>query len=197
MSTVIAPSATSPSLRESAAQTFTRKVAIVVGASLFVAVAAHLSVPLPFTPVPLTLGDLAVLLVGLALSPLAALAALALYLAEGVSGLPFFSPTGPGGIAQLFGPTGGYLLAYPLAAGMVSYLTKFLGRRMSAFAAAAVACTAATALILSSGVAWISLAPHVGLAHAFTLGALPFLPGGAIKIVAAAGIYATLKTRKA
>src|SRR5882724_2191265 len=87
------------------------QVAVVVSASLFVAVCARVSVPLPFTPVPLTLSNFAVLLVGLALGSRRGFAALALYLAEGASGLPVFSPAGPGGILQLLGPTGGFLLA--------------------------------------------------------------------------------------
>src|SRR4051812_14552365 len=78
-----------------------RQVAIVVGASLFVAVCAHITIPLPFTPVPLTVQNFAVLLVGLALGSRRGFAALALYLAEGAAGLPVFSPLGPGGIAQI------------------------------------------------------------------------------------------------
>jgi hypothetical protein len=121
-------------------RTFTGKAALVVCASLFVAACAHLIVPLPFTPVPLTLSDLAVLLVGLALGPELAFAALVLYLAEGAAGLPVFSPTGPGGLVQLFGFTGGYLLAYPFAAALAGYVDRLLLRRLphvTRFAAAA------------------------------------------------------------
>src|ERR1700686_3026133 len=88
-----------------------KQAAIVISASLFVAVCARVSVPLPFTPVPLTLSNFAVLLVGLALGSRRGFAALALYLAEGAAGLPVFSPAGSGGILQLLGPTGGFLLA--------------------------------------------------------------------------------------
>src|SRR5690349_3570372 len=87
-----------------------RQVSIVVGASLFVALCARLSLPLPFTPVPLTLANFGVLLVGVLLGSKRGFAALALYLTQGAAGLPVFSPAGPGGIAQLLGPTGGYLL---------------------------------------------------------------------------------------
>src|SRR5438067_10270460 len=86
------------------------QIAIVVGASLFVALCARIYVPLPGTPVPLTVQNLGVLLVGLALGSRRGFLAMALYLAEGASGVPVFSPAlGVSGIAQIFGPTGGYL----------------------------------------------------------------------------------------
>ena len=93
-----------------------RAAAVIVGA-LVVAAAAQVSVPLPGTPVPMTLQPLAVLLVGGLLgAPLGALSMI-LYLAMGAAGLPVFTPTVPLlGFARLLGPTGGYLLAYPLAA---------------------------------------------------------------------------------
>src|SRR6478736_1450375 len=77
------------------------QVAIVIGASLFVALCARIALPLPFTPVPLTLQNFGVLLVGLTLGSRRGFAALALYLVEGGAGIPVFNPAGPGGIAQL------------------------------------------------------------------------------------------------
>src|ERR1700688_1988149 len=111
-----------------------RQVAIVVGASLFVAVCARVAIPLPFTPVPLTVQNFGVLLVGLMLGSRRGFAALALYLAEGAMGMPVFSPMGPGGIAQLLGPTGGFLLAYPLVAWLAGYVMEH-GRRTFSSAA--------------------------------------------------------------
>jgi len=99
-----------------------RQVALVVGGSLLVALCARITIPLPFTPVPLTVQNFGVLLVGLLLGSRRGFAALALYLAEGAMGMPVFSPIGPGGVAQLFGPTGGFLLAYPLVAGLAGYV---------------------------------------------------------------------------
>src|SRR5438270_10584120 len=100
-----------------------RQVALVVGASLVVALCARITIPLmPFTPVPLTVQNFGVLLVGLMLGSRRGFAALALYLLEGASGLPVFNPTGPGGIAQLLGPTGGFLLAYPFVAFVAGYI---------------------------------------------------------------------------
>src|SRR5271165_6649395 len=101
-----------------------RQVAIVVTASLFVALCAHIAIPIPGTPVPLTVQNFGVLLVGLLLGSRRGFAALALYLAEGAMGMPVFSPLGPGGIAQLLGPTGGFLLAYPLVAWVAGYVTE-------------------------------------------------------------------------
>src|ERR1017187_7407520 len=88
-----------------------KQAAIVVGASAVIAVCARLVVPLPFTPVPLTLANFGVLLVGLTLGSRRGFAAAALYLALGAMGLPVFSMVGPGGLAQLFGPTAGSLWA--------------------------------------------------------------------------------------
>src|SRR5271163_5216021 len=110
------------------------QVAIVIGASLFVALCARVALPLPFTPVPLTLQNFGVLLVGLLLGSRRGFVALALYLAEGAMGMPVFSPTGPGGIAQLLGPTGGFLLAYPLVAWVAGYVMEH-GRKSFARAA--------------------------------------------------------------
>jgi biotin transport system substrate-specific component len=93
-----------------------RNVALVIGASLVIAICARISVPLPFTPVPLTLANFGVLAVGLLLGSKRGFAAAALYLSYGMAGLPVFSTVGFGGIAQLLGPTGGYLWAYPVVA---------------------------------------------------------------------------------
>src|SRR5271155_569721 len=113
-----------------------RGAAAVLG-SVLVAVCAHVSVPLLFTPVPLTLQTFAVLLLGLTLGPGTAFAALTLYLIEGAAGLPVFSPHGPGGLLQLLGPTGGYLLAYHFAAALTSVLYRRGHRRFLAALAAA------------------------------------------------------------
>src|SRR6266849_10813137 len=99
-----------------------KQAAVLVGASLFVALCARVTVPLPFTPVPLTLQNFGVLLVGLTLGSRCGFAALALYLVEGAVGMPVFNPAGPGGIAQLLGATGGYLLAYPLLAALAGWI---------------------------------------------------------------------------
>ena len=107
----------------------TRVGAVVLGAA-FAALAAQISVPLPGTPVPMTLQPLAVLLVGGLLGARLGAASMVLYLALGIAGLPVFTPTVPLlGIARLLGPTGGYLLAYPVAAFATGWITTDPGRK--------------------------------------------------------------------
>ena len=164
-----------------------RQVALIVGASLFVALCAHVTIPLmPLTPVPLTVQNLAVLLVGLLLGSRRGLAALLLYLVEGMSGLPVFNPTGPGGIAQLFGVTGGFLLAYPLVAFVAGYLFE---RGSKTFARAAVAGIVADAVLFTGGLSWLYVFTH-SLAKAAYLGLYWFIAAEVIKVMLAAGIAA-------
>ena len=170
------------------------KVTLGIAATIAIALAAHVSIPLPFTPVPLTLQPLAVLLVGLAFGPIGGLMTLLAYLAEGACGLPVFSPTGPGGISQLFfGPTSGYLLAYPLVAAITGGLSRLLARRLATYIAAAIACTAATAILFLAGAAWFDTFTHLPLHAVWIETIAPFLPGEAVKILAAAGIYSALR----
>ena len=170
-------------------RTLAGRAVLAVGASLFVGVCARLSVPLPFTPVPLTLSDLAVLLVGLALGPGTAFAALVLYLVEGASGLPVFSRGGVGGMLQLFGVTGGFLLSYPFAAAIAGWLEVRLRKLVhNDLAATLCAATVASAFLMFCGALWFGTALHLGTATTFSKATLPFLPGQLIKIFAATGI---------
>jgi biotin transport system substrate-specific component len=106
------------------ARTRAGRIFLAISATAFVAICAHVSVPLYFTPVPVTLQTLAVILIGLALGPALGFSAMLLYLAEGAMGLPVFSPHGPGGVAQLLGPTAGFLFSYPLAAAAAGSLSE-------------------------------------------------------------------------
>ena len=168
------------------------KALLVIGASAFVAACAHISLPLPFTPVPLILSNFAVLLVGLALGPAAAFSALALYLAEGAMGLPVFAPGAPG-IAHLFGPTGGYLFAYPFAAALAGWLVRRLDPVTSRFRSALIASTVATLPIFLLGAVWLARFSHLSLAVTWALAVAPFIPGEILKITAAAGIYSSFQ----
>ncbi|HSU20215.1 MAG TPA: biotin transporter BioY [Acidobacteriaceae bacterium] len=172
------------------------KLVVGLAATVVIALAAHVAFPLPFTPVPFTLQPLAVLGVGLALGPVGGFLAVLAYLAEGACGLPVFSPTGPGGLAQLFGLTGGYLLAYPLVAAIAGGLNRILSRRLAYFASAAIACTAAVIVLFVSGAAWLMTWTHASLYAIWIAAVAPFLPGEAIKILAAAGVYSTLRRHR-
>ncbi len=163
------------------------QVAIVVGASLFVALCARITIPLPGTPVPLTVQNFGVLLVGLLLGSKRGFAALALYLAEGAIGMPVFSPTGVGGIAQLLhGATGGFLLTYPLVACVAGYVMEG-GRRN--FARAALGGLLGEAVLFMGGLAWLAVLTH-SVTQAFRLGLYWFVFAEIIKVMMAAGIAA-------
>ncbi|HEX4156069.1 MAG TPA: biotin transporter BioY [Acidobacteriaceae bacterium] len=177
----------------SAGATLPGRIALGLAATAFIALAAHVAFPLWFTPVPLTLQPLAVLLVGLAFGPIGGFLTLLAYLAEGACGLPVFAPSGLGGLAVLHGFTAGYLLAYPLVAAIAGGLSRALGRRFSLFAAALIACIAATVLLFLAGAGWFMALTHFSLRAVWLETVAPFLPGEAIKILAAAGIYSTLR----
>jgi biotin transport system substrate-specific component len=158
-----------------------RTVAIGLGA-LCVALAAQVSVPVPLNPVPMTLQPLAVLAVGGLLGASGGLAALVTYLALGMVGLPVFAG-GSAGVVHLMGPTGGYLLAFPLAAGLVGALT---GRRFAVFRVLA-ACALGMVVIHVGGVAQLALLGG-DPALAFHIGFVPFLTGDLLKVGLAAAV---------
>jgi len=157
--------------------------ALVAGFSLLIAASAQVAIPLPFTPVPVTLQTFAVLLTGCLLgSGRGALAVIA-YIAEGSFGLPFFSG-GTAGVAHLLGPTGGYLVgcvASAFAAGLFS--ESGLTRRPPGLL---LTLLAADLVVYIPGLAWLSV--FTGVGKAVALGFLPFVIGDALKIAAAGSI---------
>jgi biotin transport system substrate-specific component len=166
-----------------------RQAGIVVGASLLVALCAHVTVPLP-TPVPLTLANFGVLAVALLLGSRRGFAVLALYLAEGAAGLPVFTP-GPGGIAQLIGPTGGFLLAYPFVAFIAGWIYE---RSDRSFSWAAFSGLVGEFVLFAGGLSWLYLLTH-SLAQTVRWGLDWFLFAELIKIMLAAAV-ATQWTRR-
>jgi biotin transport system substrate-specific component len=179
-------------VRRAPGMTFLRNAGIVLAGSALVAVSSRIALPLYFTPVPLTLQPFAVLLIGLLLTPRLAAVTLAAYLAEGALGLPVFAPTvlGISGVAHLLGPTGGYLMAYPAAAGLISLLWRSTNR---GFAAAAVSAAVGDAVILGVGALWLAFSTHAPVVSILMLAVVPFLPGEALKIAAAAGIASSFR----
>jgi biotin transport system substrate-specific component len=164
-----------------------RQAALVLGASLFVALCARVTLPLPFTPVPLTMQNFGVLLVGLTLGSRRGFAALALYLAEGMAVMPVFSPTGPGGLAQLVGPTGGFLLAYPIVAGIAGWIMEN-GRKT--FARAAISSIFAEIALFASGLSWLAILTH-SVSQAVRWGLYWFVFAEVIKIMMASALAGT------
>jgi biotin transport system substrate-specific component len=169
--------------------TWFRAVAIVLLASAFVAACSHISLPLYFTPVPLTLQPFAVLLVGLMLSPGLAAACLVAYLGEGALGLPVFAPGAASGpaLAHLFGPTAGYLLAYPFAAMLIALLYR---KSRRGFVTALVSAASGNLLILTIGALWLGMLTHAPTESVLMQSVIPFLPGDALKVIAAASVAA-------
>jgi biotin transport system substrate-specific component len=180
----------SGSLQESLAG----KALLIIGATAFVAACAHISLPLPFTPVPLTLQNFAVILVGMALGPAAGFSAMVLYLAEGALGLPVFTPSGgPAGVAHLLGPNGGFLFSYPLAAATAGWMVRAMQPITTRFRSALAAATVATLPIFLLGASWLAYYAHHSVSATWSLAVAPFIPGEIVKITAAAGIFSSIQ----
>lgn len=174
------------SRRESVPLTPALRATSVLFIAALTAAAAQISIPLPFTDVPFTFQPMVVLIGGLALGPRLAVASQVLYLAAGIAGLPVFAASTalPQGAARLVGPTGGYLMAYPLAAFVAGYLGArgFDRRYLTSF----VAMLAGLAVVFAGGVLWLSLL--VGVQGALAAGFYPFVVADTFKLIAAAGV---------
>ena len=165
-----------------------------VGAVLFVtmltAVAAQISVPLPFTPVPFTFQPMVVLVGAAALGSRLGMASQILYVALGIAGLPVFaaSPVLPQGVARLLGPTGGYLMSYPFAAFAAGWLAERGFDRRYATAVLAMVC--GLVIVFAGGVLWLSIGaqPASGFSAALATGFYPFILPDLAKLFVAAGV---------
>jgi biotin transport system substrate-specific component len=158
-----------------------------------VAVSAQVVVPVPFSPVPMTLQPLAVLAVGGVLGAAGGASALALYLALGLLGLPVFAG-GSGGLVHVLGPTGGYLLAFPAAAALAGAIAAPTVEGRASLLRALAGCTLGLVLIHAGGLAQLAA---LGLepASAFHVGFVPFFTGDLLKVGLAAAIIAILGPR--
>jgi biotin transport system substrate-specific component len=162
-----------------------------VMAALIGAFAVVGSIPIPLSPAPVSLQVLGVFLAGLLLGPWWGAGAIGLYLAAGALGAPVFAGGGAG-FGTLFGRTGGYLWSYPIAAFLIGLVVH--GRTASATIAdvsvirIAGALVLATVVIYSMGVAGMLWILDLSVEKAVVQGALVFVPGEVLKIVAAIGI---------
>ncbi len=148
-----------------------------------IAVGAYIAIPIPFSPVPLVLQNMLVLLAGLLLGPRRAAAAVMLYLALGSLGLPIFAG-GAAGPATFVGPTGGYLVAYLPAA----LLTAAIAQRCQSTAAVMLGTAIGAGLILALGALWLATVAGLSWYGAAVTGILPFIPGDVLKVLAAVAL---------
>lgn len=182
-----------PTRTMSRGEEWAKQAAIVISASLFVALCARVTVPLPFTPVPLTLQNFGVIAVGLLLGSRRGFAALSLYLVEGACGLPVFSLGG--GIAYLLGPTGGFLLAYPLAAFVAGWIYEHYSQHSShRFGWAALSALAAELVLFAGGLSWLAVLTH-SVSLAIRYGLYWFIFAEVIKVLLAASVAARWQQR--
>jgi biotin transport system substrate-specific component len=165
----------------------------VVFVTILTAVAAQISLPLPFTPVPFTFQPMVVLVGAAALGARLGAASQVLYLALGLVGLPVFaaSPTLAQGAARLLGPTGDYLMSYPLAAFVAGALAeRGFDRR---YLTAVLAMTCGLAVIFAGGVCWLAAFVQArGLSAALATGFYPFIVADLVKLLLAAGVMPSL-----
>jgi len=169
-----------------------------VGACVFVtvltAIAAQVSIPLPFTPVPFTFQPMVVLVGAAVLGARLGMMSQVLYLALGIAGLPMFaaSPALPQGAARLLGPTGGYLMAYPFAAFVAGRLAeRGLDRR---YLTCFLAMLCGLAVVFTGGLFWLMLVarPAGGFAGAVRIGFTPFIVADLVKLQVAAAVMPSL-----
>lgn len=152
---------------------------------------AYVAVPVPWTPVPMTLQPLFVLLSGLVLGPSAGAASMAAYVLLGVSGAPVFAAI-PAGPAALVGPTGGFILAFPLASGLCGWLA---GPRHSGALRILLALVAGLLIIYLAGAAQLALLTGSAPMAVFRNAVLPFALGDSIELLMAMAIALKLRSR--
>jgi biotin transport system substrate-specific component len=164
-----------------------RALVVALGVVL-TAASAQFTMPLPFTAVPFVLTPMVVLLTSAALGSRLGVLSQLLYLGLGAAGLSVFAPSGtlPPGVLRLVGPTGGYLMAYPIAAFVTGSLAERGWDRR--YLSSAAAMLAGLAIIFIGGVSWLSVSTTHSLGAAIAGGFLPFVALDVVKVLAAAAI---------
>ena len=163
-------------------RTWVRQLALIGGAAVFVGLSAQIAIPLPFTPVPLTLQTFAVLLSAAALGSLRGALAMLVYALVGMAGVPWFAQ----GSSCFTAPTFGYIVGFIIAALVVGRIAERGATRTAVRSAGLM--IVGNLVIYAVGVTWLKFAIGADWATAIALGATPFLIGDAIKIAAAAGL---------
>jgi biotin transport system substrate-specific component len=152
------------------------------------AILSYITIPLPFTPIPITAQSLAVMIAGCVLTPIQAGLSMIIFLFMGCIGIPVFS-AGRAGIGIVVGKSGGYLIGYFAGAVIISLLTRRKKSLMNMF----LACVLGGIVVVHfMGTAWLGFITKIGIKNAFIVGSLPFLPGDIIKSIAAVFISARL-----
>ncbi len=160
-----------------------RDALLVIGAAALVGVAAQISIPLPFTPVPLTGQTFAVLLAGAALGSLRGILSMLLYSVAGLVGVPWFA----GGASGFTMPSFGYILGFIAAAGLVGWLAERGWTRTAVDTALAM--VLGNVVVYGVGVTWLKFSLGATWASAIEMGMSPFLIGDGLKILLAAGMF--------
>lgn len=177
--------------------THIRGIATTAVCASLIAVGSYVSVPIPWSPAPISLASMFVTLSGLLLGARRGACACLLYLALGAFGLPVFSG-GTGGIAPLLGPTGGFLLGYPLSAFVAGLLytprnIKDSDTDLPGFPRTLFAALAAAAVLYVPGLLWLMTSLGLSFSAAASLATIPFLPGDILKAIGAAASARTLR----
>ena len=163
------------------------EIPLLLAFNLLLVASAYLSIDLPFSPVPITGQTFGVLLIAMALGRIRGTAIVAAYLVEGAAGMPVFAG-GTAGIFKLIGPTGGYLIGFPIAAYLVGFLADHGWDR--GYFRTILAMTAGTAIIFATGLLWLS--QFVEQSNLLVMGLTPFISGAIIKIAVASCILPSI-----
>lgn len=169
------------------ARTAIRNLILVIGGASFVGLAAQISIPLPFTPVPVTGQTFAVLLTAGVLGAGRAVASMLLYIALGMAGVPWFAGGSTAFKEGALVVSFGYVVGFLVAAALVGYLAQRGNTRTPIRAAGLM--VLGNLVIYLIGAAWLAAAINVSASTAFEVGVQPFLLGDALKILLAAGLF--------
>ncbi len=167
------------------------RICAVLFSVVFISLGAFVRIPLPFTPVPITLQTFFVLLSAGLLGRRLSVTAQTSYIFLGALGLPIFTGASSG-LSYLVSPTAGYLLGFILAALFTGAFLKLAGDNPRLILAAF---CVSSAVILLTGSIWLKISLNISLAQALFIGFMPFIAGDFLKAIAAAVLYSKLKTR--